>query len=152
MQTGSKVFIEYFVDNFLKELKELAKFEAGDHSKHRGAKIFDDSEEEGREYGVKFLGLLGECLRNWGTTLDENIKGISEIQACFYELMDIGAVQFTDKNDYYDLDIVKADELSGHRDRVETEENLFEGFEGDVGYDPLPSVKKIGKKIFEKFF
>lgn len=150
METSSKCLIEYFVDNILDELADLAKFEAKDTSAHRGAKIFNDYDEEGREYGIKFLGLLGECFKYWGTQLDENIPGVKKIQEDFYELLDLGAVQFSDSNKYYDIDIVKSGELSGSNlNRVETEEDLFDGYDGDVGHEALPAVQKLGNFFSE---
>ena len=105
-----------FYDYFLKELELLLEtcithdLSRGSGIKSRASTLFSNGSggsEEDTKYSIDFMTMLQESYKIWGTSLDENIQAAEKLIERFYELLDKGAIEFTDKNIFYGKDVME---------------------------------------------
>lgn len=51
--------------------------------------------------------MLQECYKFWGSGIDESLKSAAKITEIFYELLEKGAIEFTEETKLFGRDIMK---------------------------------------------
>lgn len=156
-----------FIDYFLKELEPLLetlinhKIRASRPKtvQERAITLFKKNPNpEDKKYSIEFMTMLQECYKVWGTSLDESIPAAEKLIERFYELLDKGSIEFTDKNVFYGQDILKMGVLDGEQvpgrvqvsqpsenksRNVQSKNENGLNFNGQTGDKPLPGQSKL---------
>ena len=109
--------MKYFIDKLEPMLEELLCHElrqgSGDSIYDRAKTLFmRNAQAEDLDYSAKFIQMLQESYKYWGTTMDESQPAAGKLVERFYELLDKGAIEFTDTYEYYQHDGAKLDIFS----------------------------------------
>lgn len=111
MSQNNAQFYDYFLQNLEMTLEKLILTDlrtgSSNNVRERGKKLFKKNPSATEEESsVNFMILLQECYKTWGTTLDESIPAAGKLIERFYELLDKGAIEFTDENILYGKDAI----------------------------------------------
>ena len=110
MKTQNPKLIKYVSNKLLDKIAKYAMHDRENKSPGRGQDIFKPTPTPSEaEYSIKFLKLSLECLRIWGSSLDDKLSGVGRFNEKLYQLL-AANVSFPDI-ELYNIDIQESDEL-----------------------------------------
>ena len=112
LRTPSELMLQEFlakIEPVLRQLitHNLSKSNSTDLNARANNLFGASSDPEDKKYSQQFLVMLQECYKFWGSGIDESLPSASKITEIFYELLDKGAIEFTEETKLFGRDILK---------------------------------------------